>query len=403
MPWVVVNTLLATSIYSSTALSWRWFYIIGALYATISLIGVSVFYFPPSRPSHDYEKTRWQQFKGLDFLGYLLFAGGLCVTLIGISWADSQHSWTSAAVLAPLIIGICSFIATFVYDFTIPTTPLFPKSLMREFRRYTIFLVIAFVSGFIYYSMSALLPQAALFLFTSDPTQIGITQIPNGIGQLVLGSISSAFIGWIGHLRLQLILWVAVMVTATVCMAATIPNHKAAFMAVQFFAIGPFPVVTALSYVMASLNVPLRHLGVAFGLVGTFRSVGGSMGNAILQTVLNSIVKNKLPSAIIGATSQFGFSPEHMGDLIEATVLNAVGVPFAFASVPGVTPEVEKAAAAALKGVYAYAFRRVFYTIIPFGVIAIACTFLVDDPSLHLTNHTAVHMEKKAVEDDIRV
>ncbi|KAK0382689.1 hypothetical protein NLU13_9785 [Sarocladium strictum] len=395
VPWSLVATLIATSIYSNTALSWRWFYIFGVIYATFSLVGTAAFYFPPLRPRQDFEKTRWQQFKEIDFFGCLLFGGGCCSILVAITWAGSQHPWNSAAVIAPLVVGFCSVACTFAYDAFVPASPLIPFQLIREVRKYVLCLVVAFVAGFIYYSMSALLPQATLFIFTSDSTQIGITQIPNGIGQLLFGSVASAAIGPIGHLRIQFIFWTTLMVVAVVCMAATIPHHKAAFMTLQAFGVGPFPTVTALTIVIASFNVPLPYLGVAIGLIGTFRSAGGSFGNAILQTILHSVVNEKLAPAIIEASAKLGFDPEHAGELIGATVQNALGVPFAFSNVTGITPEIEHAASEALKSAYAYAYQRVFYAIIPFGVIAIICAVLVHDPSQHLTNHTDVRMEKE--------
>jgi hypothetical protein len=397
VPWTLAATLVATAIYSNTALSWRWFYIMGIIYATFSLVGVAAFYFPPSRPRQDYDKTRWQEFKEIDFVGCLLFGGGICSMLVAITWAGSQHPWRSAAVIAPLVVGFSSVLCAFVYDAFVPVSPLFPFQLIRELRKYVLCLVVAFVAGFIYYAMSALLPQATLFIFTSDSTQIGITQIPNGIGQLIFGSIASAAIGPIGHLRIQFVFWTTIMVVGVVCLAATIPHHKGAFMALQAFAVGPFPTVTALSIVIASFNVPLPYLGLAIGLIGTLRSAGGSFGNAILQTILRSVVDEKLAPAIIEASVKLGFNPQHAGELIGATVQNAVGVPFAFSNVPGITPEIEHAASEALKTTYAYAFQRVFYAIIPFGVIAIICAVLVHDPSSSLTNHTDVRMEKEGL------
>jgi hypothetical protein len=72
-----------------------------------------------------------------------------------------------------------------------------------------------------------------------------------------------------------------------------------------------------------------------------------------------------------------------------------VGIPGVFASVPGITPAIEQAAAHAYKEAYAHAFKMVFYSSIPFGVIAIACACLIKDSSQYLTNHTAVHMVRE--------
>lgn len=397
VPWNLTSTLISTSIYYNTALSWRWFYIMAAMYATISTCGVFVFYFPPARPAQDYEKTRWQEFKEIDFVGCIFFGGGLCSTLISLSWAGTQHPWKSTAVIAPLVVGVCSIASAVVYDAYVPISPLFPPKLTREIRGFVLILVVAFVDGFIYFAMSALLPQATLFIFTSNSTQIGTTQIPNGIGQLLFGPLASACIGLVGHLRTQFVFWVAVMVIATACLATTIPHHKAAFMALQPFAVGPFSTVTALTMVMAGFNIPLRYLGLAVGLLGSVRSAGGSLGNAILQTILQSEVDQNLSPAIVDASVKLGFDAQHAGELIGATIQDAVGVPAAFASVPGATAEIQHAAAEALKIVYAHAFQRVFYTTIPFGVFAIVCAAMVRDPSQHLTNQTAVRMEKEGI------
>jgi hypothetical protein len=133
------------------------------------------------------------------------------------------------------------------------------------------------------------------------------------------------------------------------------------------------------------------------GLLGSVRSAGGSLGNAILQTILQSDVDQNLSPAIIDASAKLGFDAQHVGELVGATIQNAMGVPAAFALVPGATAEIQHAAAEALKIVYAHAFQRVFYTTIPFGFFAIICAAMVRDPSQHLTNQTAVRMEKEGI------
>ncbi len=71
--------------------------------------------------------------------------------------------------------------------------------------------------------------------------------------------------------------------------------------------------------------------------------------------------------------------------------------PNAFAAVEGATPEVQAAALKAFRAAYGYAFKRVFWATIPFGVIALVAACFVLDSSQYLTNHTAVRMEKEAI------
>jgi len=200
--------------------------------------------------------------------------------------------------------------------------------------------------------------------------------------------------GKIKHLKLQILVALVVQAVFTACLAAVIPNNKSAWMALQALSVGPFALVVLACYVIAGLNIPLRYLGLATGLIGTFRSMGGSVGNAVFNAVLQGVVRKELAATIASAALAKGFDPSNLETLIPATINAAVGVPDAFAAVPGIIPAVEEAALQAFRHVYGRAFRMVFFSTIPFGVMAIIFACFIRDPSVYLTNHTAIHMEK---------
>ena len=394
IPWIGGSVILGNLLASKTAEGWRWIYYIALMYNGVSLIGNFVFYFPPSRPQGDYEKTRWQELKEQDFIGIMLYSAGLAVLLIGLTWGGSiGHPWSSASVLAPLIIGGFTFFAAFAYDFTLARNPVFPLFLFRKWTEYSILLVVIFVSGAVYFAMVALLPQATLYMFTSDPIQIGIIQLPNGLGQVFFGGLASLFIGKIKHLKAQIIVYMTIQTVFLAVYSVVVPYNKAAWMALQFFGMGVFPTITVLCYVIAGLNISIKHLGLASGLLGTFRSLGASVGNAIFSTIMTETVDTQLGKRIAKVAIAQGLDLSMLPVLIPATIDNALGVPDAFSYVPGITPAIVAALSDALKEAYAYAFRRVFWATIPFGVVAIACTFFINDPSKYLTNHVATHME----------
>ncbi|EXJ61054.1 hypothetical protein A1O7_05207 [Cladophialophora yegresii CBS 114405] len=396
LPWAAAGTLIATTLNANTAAGWRWCYYIGIIYGVLSMIGTILFYYPPPRPQYDFQKSRWQQIKEVDYIGFLLYTGGLTIFLIGLTWAGTPgHAWKSASVIAPIIVGILTLVACFIYDFTVPQQPFFPLSLFRQVREFTVLLVVVFVAGMVFYSFAGLLPQGSLYMYTSDPIQIGVIALPNGIAQVLCGGIATLFMGKLGHLKLQVIVCLIFQTVFTAAFAGFIPMNRAAWSAFQFFSMGPFALITLLCYVIAGLNVPLRHLGIASGLIGTFRSGGGSVGNAIFNTILNGVVKGQIPKKLAEVAATYNLSADQLAALIPATAENAVGIPGVFASVPGITPAIEQAAAQAYKEAYAHAFRMVFYSSIPFGIIAIACACCIKDSSQYLTNHTAVHMVRE--------
>lgn len=205
--------------------------------------------------------------------------------------------------------------------------------------------------------------------------------------------------GKIKHLKTQMIVALSIQTIFTGCLAAVVGQHKIAWAALQAFSVGPFALVVLACYVTAGLNIPLKYLGLATGLIGTFRSMGGSVGNAIFNAILQGVTSKDLAPTIAGAASAQGFDPQNLPALILATAQSAVGIPHAFDAVPGINPALEAAALKAFRGVYAKAFRMVFYSTIPFGVVAIILACIMRDSSIYLTNHTAVHMEREGIFD----
>jgi hypothetical protein len=400
IPWGLLATLLANQLNEHA--TWRWVYYLAIIYAAICLVGTAIFYFPPARPRKDYDKTRWQEFMELDFIGYILYAGGLTVFLIGLSWAGEEgHPWHSASVVAPIVLGGLVFIGTFVYDWTVkPKVPLMPFHIFRMVREFTILLVALFVSGMVFFAMVSLLPQATESVYDSDPIKLGVALIPNGVGQFIGGAVLPALVHKIKHIRAQIVVALFIQTLFSALYAyGIIPHHKAAWVIFQFFGMMCFSWITLCSYVVVGLHVPHRDLGIASGLVGTFRNTGGSVGISIFNTIRNGVLSAQLVPRILKAAAANGFHGD--ADATEALVTavsnNAKGIPGAFAKIQGATPALIHATSEAYKSAYGYAYQRVFFSTIPFGVLAIIAALFIKDASEYLTNHTAVNMEKNVL------
>jgi hypothetical protein len=391
--------LIATQLAQNA--TWRWAYYITIILSAFTMAGTFFTYLPVSRPQNDYEKSRLQQFLGLDWIGMGLYTTGLTVFLIGLSWAGSAgFPWRSVSVILPIVLGAIIFVLCFAYDWTVAKNPFFPYSLFRKVREFSLLLVGLFLAGMIFFSMSSMLPQATTFVFDSRPIHIGLIQLPNGFGQWIGGALIPAFMHKIKHIRWQLVTALAIQTIFTAAYAATIPNNKAAWMALQLFGNMCFAWATLCCYVTAGVNVPLRDLGIATGIIGTFRNTGGAVGIAIFGTIRNSVVGSQLGPRITEAALANGFPASGLAELIPAVQLAVLGEPASLLALPGVTPAVESATIAAFKGAYAYAFQRVFLSTIPFGVIATVTVIFVKESSQYLTNHTAARLERDRIHEN---
>ena len=175
--WAIPATLLATLMVTDS--SWRIMFYIAIGYGAFSLVGTYFVYFPPSHPRLD-GKTKWQEFKELDFIGAALFVAGLVIFLFGLNAGGNTFPWKSAGTLAPLILGLIVFIGAFAYDFMVAGDPLLPFYLFKNFRGFSALPVLVFVAGMVFFAASALNAQTILYLHTPDPIKIGIYSLPSG-------------------------------------------------------------------------------------------------------------------------------------------------------------------------------------------------------------------------------
>lgn len=154
--------------------------------------------------------------------------------------------------------------------------------------------------------------------------------------------------------------------------------------------------ITLNCYTTASLNVPQKDLGVAIGLIGTFRSVGGSIGSVIFSSIFDQTAKKEVAKRIVATATAGEVALSSMGELIEAVMLTLLGVPGQGAKLSSVPTDVFESSVRSARYAYAYAFRITWLASIPFGVIALLAAIAVRDPSKYFTNHVEVHLEKKS-------
>jgi MFS family permease len=83
---------------------WRWCVLLCGIWAAVGFFGVLFFYFPPPRPNSR-GLSRKEIISEIDFIGGGLSICGMIVFLAGLQWGGYQYPWSSAHVLAPLIIG----------------------------------------------------------------------------------------------------------------------------------------------------------------------------------------------------------------------------------------------------------------------------------------------------------
>ena len=290
----------------------------------------------------------------------------------------------------PLILGAFLFIATFFYDFSgHAKRPLFPKRLLGNIREYTILLVLIFVTGFVYFSLTDLIPEQIGYMFTSESLRAGLYNIPGGFGGAGGGVFLGALIARFKKVHWQLFVGIFFQTLFTALFAVITPDTIPMALVFQCLANLPFAWITLACYVTASLHVPQRDLGLALGLIGTFRFLGGAIGTTVFTTILNNKSAVSIPRRVSAALMPLDYPPSQYGALITAIGAGTTN------TLANTSPQVVAVASRAVQWGYSDAFKITWLASIPFGVIACILAVFVRDPSPYFTQHTSVTLEKE--------
>lgn len=383
--------------------SWRWIYYICIMQSFITLKATALLYWPVSRPRGDFDKTRRQQIKELDFVGIFSITGGLILLTCGLTWGGVTFPWNSVGSILPVVLGILALVGGFTYDWTLSKNPMVPMNLFRPhmFRRYVSILIVLFVSGMNFYALSVLLPLGTSLMFTTSGTEKGIMSLPNTIMQLVAGFILPLVAHKVPEfipgltIKWQLVVGMSLQALFLGLSAFSVnPNSRFAYAFLPAFGVPNFTWVTILTYAITGLHVPHSQLGTALGLLGSFRSTGGAVGNAFFGALFKQLSVRDTTAAVREACQGLGLCPDAatVELLLAGTIEYNQGVN---GTLDGIDAEAKTMLQNALRLGYGRTMQVIFLATIPLSVLALVCSLWIEDPTRYMNNHVQFRMYEK--------
>jgi hypothetical protein len=138
------------------------------------------------------------------------------------------------------------------------------------------------------------------------------------------------------------------------------------------------------------LSVPHQYLGVAMGLITTFRYVGGSVGATIYQTILSNELAANLGKNVATALATAGVPLADIPALAGAIATGNTTSP----ALAAASPAALGAGVLALKLTYVHAFRIIYLVSIAFGVLGTVCAAFTRNIGEFLTNKVDVRLDE---------
>jgi EmrB/QacA subfamily drug resistance transporter len=264
-------------------LSWRWIFYINIPLGVAALVAIAV-----SLPS---VSERVQH--SIDYLGAVLLAVGLSGIVLLTTLGGTTYAWDSIEVIGLGVIGVAGLLAFLLVE-SRAQEPILPLRLFRN-RVFAVTGAIGFIIGFALFGALTYLPLFQQVVRGDSPTKSGLQLIPVMAGVLI-GSIGSGqVITRTGRYKAFPIVGTAIAAVGMVLLSRLDASTSVLYASVAMFVMGLGLGLVMQVLVLAVQNaVEYSELGVATSGATLFRSMGGSLGTAVLGAIFTNRLTNEL-------------------------------------------------------------------------------------------------------------
>lgn len=267
--------------YLAHFLSWRWIFWINIPLALLALVVVrrALRHLPVSGRRHK-----------IDYLGALLFGGGLSGVLVFLTRMGQGHSPLAPQTLGLLVAGLIGLVL-FVWQERRATDPVIPLSMLGV-PTVAICCLTLFLCFFQLIAMSVLLPLRFQVVGGAHADTAALRLVPLTLSIPFGAYVSGRMMSWSGRYKPLQMTGCLVAPIAIVALAFTPPDAvllAALVMIVLGVSIG---LQLPAGLVATQNSVPPQQVGIATALTAFSRMLGGAVGVAVLTTVLIALLRH---------------------------------------------------------------------------------------------------------------
>lgn len=343
---------------------WRWLFFVGIPFGLVGLVFISKNLHLPHTPRKAV----------VDVWGIVTLTVALVAILLATSWGGTTYPWSDWHVIGLYVLGAVALVA-FVLIERRAEEPVIPLRLFRN-PTFTASNIASLAVAMGMFGAIFYIPVYAQGVLEANATSSGAIVMPMSLSMIVLSMLIGALITRTGRYK-------AFMVAGTVLMIAgfgllTQLHYGSSYLqlTIAMIVLGLGLGATMQTYTLVVQNTAERRdLGVATSATQFFRSAGGTVGIAVLGTVMAS----RLPAAIADHLDPAAAAQMPAGTEIG---IDAVLDPNVLAQLPDPVEE-------AIRMGLADALHQVFVVAIPLVVVAFLATLFIKALPLRETLHEA--------------
>nr|WP_263091656.1 MDR family MFS transporter [Curtobacterium sp. RIT-PI-V] len=268
---------------------WRWVFLINVPIGVIALFMVLTFLHLPK--FGDRGKPR------IDWWGATLVIVTL-VPLLLIAEQGREWGWSSPGAFACYGIGAAGLIAFIIVERAMGSDAILPMKLFGS-RVFSMSAILSVLVGFGMFGAMLTIPLYLQIVKGVTPTESGFAMLPMVLGLMISSIASGQIISRTGNYQVF-----PITGTAFTAIGFTVLTFLTADRPLWFLMLGMFGIGLGLGQLMQTLtlaaqnSVSPRDIGVATSAATFFRQIGGTMGTAVLLSVLFTLMPTNITAAM---------------------------------------------------------------------------------------------------------
>jgi len=280
----VVGPLLGG--FLTTQLDWRWIF-----YVNVPVGAVAFVVLQRTLPAHT-ERIKHT----VDYLGTALLAIALTSLVLLTTLGGNQYDWTSPFIVGLGVLAVLTVVG-FVFAENRAAEPVLPNVLWRN-PVFAVTSAMGFIVGFALFGATTYLPLFQQVVRGLTPTESGLALLPLMLGLLITSIGSGQLITRTGRYRIYPIAGSALLVIGLFLFSSLSTSTTTLVLSLEMFLVGAGLGCIMQVLVLAVQNaVDYELLGVATSGATLFRTIGGSLGTAILGAVFTAQLTDNLSAA----------------------------------------------------------------------------------------------------------
>ncbi len=341
-------------------LSWRWLFFLNLPVAALALAFIVPFmHLPHTRRAHR-----------IDYAGIVSLSVALTSGLLATAWGGTQFPWGSWQILGLYGVAVMALVA-FVAAERRAVEPVLPLGLWRN----PIFAFSNLASAAVAMGMFGAIYFIPVFLqgvTGASATNSGALLIPMSLSMIGMSIVNGQIVSRTGRYKLPLLAGLVVMAAGFWLLTGMDRTTSEGEVVRNMVIVGLGLGTSMQTFTLIVQNAVSRDvMGVATSVTQLSRSIGSTVGIAVLGTVLAGSLRTEIAQRLPAAADQLPAGAAGAGALLDPSALAQLP--------PQFIEPIREGLAAAL--------HTVFVAALPFPLLALAAALFIAEVPLRRTTH----------------